>query len=293
MDMSAPKEYLNFVQFIESNLSWRIAKEKSAGEQGGIPADVRKDMFHYLFQAKDPETGGPGYTKEELQEETTLLVVAGSDTTSTVIPAMFFYMTRNPKVYERLTSEIRTIFNHADEIHSGPKLTSCRYLRAFIDETMRMNPPVGGDLQREVLAGGITIDGQHVPQGTNVATSSYALHHNEETFPESFRFSPERWIATEQTGTAPASIAASESGFAPFSSGPRGCPGKNLAYLEMSITIAKVLFLYDVRAVEGNDLGAGKADLMWGRQNKEQFQTWDMFISFRYGPVVQFKVRKG
>ena len=101
-----------------------------------------------------------------------------------------------------------------------------------------MNPPVNSDLNREALAGGITIEGLHLPEGTNIGYRSRHFHHNEATFPDPFRFRPDRWIDDEQTGTAPASVAASESGFAPFSVGPRGCPGKNLAYMEMSMTMA-------------------------------------------------------
>ncbi|KAL8804216.1 MAG: hypothetical protein Q9200_005909 [Gallowayella weberi] len=293
MEMFAPKNVLAYMRFVESNLSSRIAQEIKEGEKNSNPADAREDMFHHLFHARDPETGGPGYRMEELFEETNLLVIAGSDTTSTVIPAMFFYLTRHPEAYQRLTSEIRTAFGSAKEIRAGPKLASCRYLRAFIDETMRMNPPVSGDMQREVLAGGITIDSRYIPKGINVSVSSYSLHHNEDTFPDSFKFDPERWIANEKTGMAPAGIAASESGFAPFSSGARGCPGKNLAYLEMSITMAKALYLCEVRALEGNEIGAGKPGLMWGRENKNHFQTWDVFVSLRQGPLVQFKGRKG
>ncbi|KAL8981373.1 MAG: hypothetical protein Q9205_003823 [Flavoplaca limonia] len=291
-NMFAPENVSNYMRFIESNLSSRIAMEEEGAAKGADSVDVRKDMFHYLFHAKDPLTGGPGYTRAELRVETSLLVIAGSDTTSTVIPAMFFYMTRNPRIYEKLTSEIRKTFHNVGEIHSGPQLSSCRYLRAFIDETMRLNPPVAGDLTREVLAGGIAVEDQYLPEGTVVGVSFYALHHNEATFPDAFHFQPERWIAAEQKEvSAPVNIAAVESGFTPFSMGPRGCPGKNLAYLEMSITMAKVLYLYDVKAMEGSDLGAGRPDQIWGRQNKEHYQTCDRFMSTRKGPIVNFRRR--
>lgn len=137
--------------------------------------DVRKDMFHFLFRAKDPETGGSGYTEKELREESDLLIIGGSDTTSTVFAAMFFYLARNPKVYERLTGEIREKFNSADDIRSGTRLSSCRYLRAFINEAMRMNPPIGAELDREALPGGITIDGHYVQEGTKVGVASFSF----------------------------------------------------------------------------------------------------------------------
>ena len=267
--------------------------EEEAPEGNDLTAtDIRKDFFHRLFQAEDPETGGPGYTREKLGEENDLLVIAGADTTSTAFAAMFFYLTRNPRVYRELTEEIRTTFKSVEEIHSGPQLSSCRYLRAFIDEALRMNPPVGPDLDREVLAGGIDIEGRFLPPGTEVSVSLYSLHHNEDAFPDAFKFKPERWIPDEKAGITIADIATYCCAFAPFSTGPRGCPGKNLAYLEMSIVMAKILFLADIQAAEGNELGAGNADLMWGRRNKAHFQTKDIFVSSREESAVRFRFRE-
>ena len=152
-----------------------------------------------------------------------------------------------------------------------------------------MNPPVGPDQDREVLAGGIDIEGRILPPGTEVSVSLYSLHHNEDAFPDAFKFKPERWIPDEKAGITIADIATYSCAFVPFSTGPRGCPGKNLAYLEMSIVMAKIPFLADIQAAEGNELGAGNADLMWGRRNKTHFQTKDIFVSSREGPVVQLR----
>lgn len=292
MERATPADVQAYFKFTTGCLQNRLDEEKAMQGKGLDEDNVRKDMFHYLFRAKDPDTGGPGYNQQELFEESNLLVAAGSDTTSTTFAAMFFYLTRNPKVYERLTNEIRKTFNSSADIRAGPQLSSCRYLRAFIDESLRMNPPVAGDPNRRALAGGVTIDGHHVQEGTNIGVSIYSLQHNEDIFPDPFVFRPERWIPDESTGVTAESVAACESAFAPFSIGPRGCPGKNLAYMEMSITMAKVLYLSDVQAVEGDDLGAGKAHLIWGRRNKAIFQTKDTFVSEREGPRVRFKSRR-
>ena len=58
-----------------------------------------------------------------------------------------------------------------------------------------MSPSVGGVLPREVLAGGMTIDGVHVPAGTVVGVPHYTIHHNENYYANSFSFIPERWLA--------------------------------------------------------------------------------------------------
>ncbi|KAL8920855.1 MAG: hypothetical protein Q9208_006027 [Pyrenodesmia sp. 3 TL-2023] len=256
MEKITPANAQAYLKFTTGCLLNRLEEENAMQSKGRDEDDVRKDFFHYLFRAKDPESGGPGYTQQELFEESSLLVAAGADTTSTTFAAMFFYLTRNPKVYETLTNEIRKTFKTSADIHAGPQLSSCRYLRATINEALRMNPPVAAEPNREALAGGVTVDDHHVQEGTNIGVSIYSLQHNEDIYPDPFVFRPERWIPDESTGVTAESVAVSESAFAPFSLGPRGCPGKNLAYTEMSITMAKVLYLADVQAVEGDDLGA-------------------------------------
>ncbi len=248
-------------------------------------------MFHYLFQAKDPETGQLAYTPDDLFGEAVLLIVAGSDTTKTAVAAMIFYIVRNPRVYKKLTDEIRSTFSTVDEIRWGQKLFSCKYLRACLDESLRMSPPVPSDLNREVLPGGIEIEGKFVPEGINVGTNTYSLHYNELAFPDPFLFRPERWIVSERNSAA--DVAAAQQSFVPFSAGPRACVGKNLAYLELMVTVGRLLYRTDVRISEdgGREVGQGGPGLMWGRRNEGQFQLKDMFVTKEEGPVVQFKRR--
>lgn len=82
------------------------------------------------------------------------------------------------------------------------------------------------------------VDAHVIPPGTQVGVCTYALHHNEEYFPEPFVFRPERWLA-EESGEG--RLARMHSVFVPFSVGPRACAGKSMAYLEMSLVVAKTL----------------------------------------------------
>jgi cytochrome P450 len=72
----------------------------------------------------------------------------------------------NPSILKKLTDEIRSTFETVEDINSGLALNLCTYLRAVIDEAMRLSPPVGGILPREVLPGGLDVDGIHIPEGT-------------------------------------------------------------------------------------------------------------------------------
>ena len=88
-----------------------------------------------------------------------------------------------------------------------------------------------------------------------------------------------------------ASVAGVESACFPFSIGSRGCPGKRLAYQEMSTVMARVVFCMDFRAVEGDQKGVGGPHLMWGRRNKTQWQVDDALVVTRDGPLIQFRAR--
>ncbi|KAI9842226.1 MAG: hypothetical protein M1837_007371 [Sclerophora amabilis] len=249
-----------------------------------------RDVFQFLLEAKDPETG-QAFSMPELVSESSLLIIAGSDTTSTALAATLFYLLHTPNALETLKSEVRSTFNEVEEIRSGAALSSCRFLRACIDEAMRLAPPVGGLMPREVLPGGIDIDGDHVPGGIDVGTPIYALHHNEQYFPAPFNFRPSRWIANREDQLSADSVTLAQSAFCPFSVGPRGCVGRSMAYMEMTISLARMVWLYDMRLGEMYALGEGNSNLEAGRRREEEFQMIDKFVSKVDGPMVQFRAR--
>lgn len=197
-----------------------------AAERMKMGLDVdRKDFFYYLLKAKDPETGA-GFSTPELWGESNLLIIAGSDTTSTALAATVFYLVHSPAEMKKLADEVRSAFNDVEDIRMGTTLSSLQYLRACIDEAMRLSPSVGGLLPREVLVGGMEIDGNHIPAGTVVGVPHYTVQHNADYHPQPFDFKPERWIAGSLTSVTTDSVALAQSAFCPFSVGPRGCIGK-------------------------------------------------------------------
>lgn len=189
----------------------------------GLDVD-RRDFFYHLLNAKDPETG-KGFSMDELWGESNLLIIAGSDTTSTAMAGTFFYLAHNVEVLKKLCEEIREAFEDVEDIVSGPKLSACSYLRACIDETMRMSPPVAGALPRQVLTGGLDIDGVHVPAGFDVGVPHYSIHHNPDYYPRPFDYIPERWLSDSEANPLHGKLGDAHAAFCPFSIGPRGCIG--------------------------------------------------------------------
>jgi len=196
------------------------------------------------------------------------------------------------QAYNKVTGEVRRKFTDIEDICSGPMLSSCTYLRACIDEAMRLSPSVGGLLPREVLAGGLNVDDHYVPEGIVVGTPHYALHHNAEYYPDPFNYHPERWIIDSRTGVGEKDVELAHSAFCAFSIGPRGCIGKGMAYMELMTVLARTLFMYDMRQAPGTSLGEGKPELEWGRHRQTEFQLKDTFTSMKNGPMVQFRPHK-
>ncbi|KAI1803057.1 cytochrome P450 [Daldinia bambusicola] len=258
----------------------------------------RRDFFYHLLKARDPETG-QGFAMPELWGESNLLIIAGSDTTSTALAATFFYLVRNQVALQKASQEVRAKFDDVEKICQGPVLNSCTYLRACIDEAMRMSPSVGGILPREVLKGGIMVDGEYIPEGMVIGTPHYTIHHNPAYYPRPFSYVPERWIEgshktfgePSESNVTEQDVSLAQSAFCPFSIGPRGCIGKGLAYIEMMTTLARTLYLYDLRKSAGFDPGEGNPDLEWGRRRVDEFQLIDQFTSFKDGPMVEFRKR--
>lgn len=294
ISLASPPALQNWQSFVEQCLADRTKMEREQ-QQHNTETDAapRQDFFHYLYHAIDPETSERGFSLDELYGECESLIIAGSDTTAIILSALFFYLARRPEVQARLAREIRSIFSSSSEIKAGLKLHSCTYLRAVIQEALRMTPPVSAEPSREVLEGGTTVDGFFFPAGVKVSTGLYCLSYNKDIYPEPFEFRPERWIVSggEEGGSSPESVALADSGFCAFSYGSRGCPGKNLAWLEMSIVMAKVIFNFEIRQDEANLNGGGSLDGKAGRRTVEQYQTYDAFVSLRDGPTVQFKKR--
>lgn len=295
IEIASPPSVTNWGNFVAGCLARRTKAEQELEQAPKPESEARKDFFYWLFRAVDPETGKKGYDLNELYGECEVLTIAGSDTTSVVLSAAFFYLARNPAKQEKLAQEIRSTFSSYDEIKSGAKIMTCKYMTAFLQEAMRMTPPVAAEPSRVVLQGGTTVNGQYIPEGNHVSAGMYCMGYHKDYYPEPFKFRPERWIVTdrddEDEGSSPDAVALAESAAFPFSYGSRGCVGKNLAWLEMRLLLAKTIYQYEIRQDPNNNLGGGDKSGKEGRQNPDQYQLWDMFVANRKGPMVQVKKR--
>jgi len=204
-----------------------------------------------------------------------------------------YHLLRGTAKLKKLQDEVRHAFSSVNEIRLGSTLNSCTYLRACIDEALRISPPAGSVLRREVEPGGVRVDDLFVPGGTNIGVPVSAMHHRPVYFPDPTRYQPERWIVgstlVDGTVVTPEFVKRAAGAFLPFSAGTRGCIGKPLAYLGISILYATLMFKYDVRLcpdrwVNGKQSGVGPDPTV-------DYELEDIFTSWKNGPLIELRAR--
>ncbi|KAF1961795.1 cytochrome P450 [Byssothecium circinans] len=254
-----------------------------------ITKDAREDLFSFVTDIKDPETGDE-ISQNDLFAEAEFFLPAGGQTTSSAIAALLFYLSRYPACYKRLANEIRTRFTDGSQI-SHSALSTCAYLRACIDEALRMSPPAPGTLWREIPRSyqeRVVVDGHVIPHGVLVGVNIYAIHHNEDYFPDPSNFRPERFLSSGRAETLSEKSQAQHLAFSPFSIGTRGCMGKALAYMEISLVIAKTLWYFDFdEHSEHSDIRTETQTILdSASKESEEFKIHDQLIATHDGPCL-------
>ncbi|KXJ94939.1 cytochrome P450 [Microdochium bolleyi] len=215
---------------------------------------LHPDYMQHLVPEEKSEGGGPVEempTEDWLVAQANVLVLAGFDPLTNVMVAVMYYLCRSPDKLRRLTEEIRGAFTSYSDINVDA-LQSFKYLQAVLEECLRIHTNAAFGLPR--LCPGATIDGYHVPEGTVVQTCHYATTHDEKNFAMPYEFHPERFLPETHPLYDARFSNDNKKAFVPFSSGPRGCPGYNAAYMQLRLTLAKMFWTFDVELTNGDTL---------------------------------------
>lgn len=217
----------------------KLKERYEALESGTAPSST--DFLDRFIQAgiKDPEL----MTAQEILSLTLVNIFAGGDTTAIALSAIFYFLLKNPSTLEKLMAELHeSPPNRDDGIMSYSEARNLPYLKAVIQEGLRMFPGIGNPLERVVPPQGLEVCGHFLPGGTIVGTSAWPLHSKESIFganPREFR--PERWIEASES-----QIGLMNSAMFAFGMGARSCVGQNISLLEIYKVIPTILWKYKV-----------------------------------------------
>lgn len=199
--------------------------------------DAEDDIFSKLLVNNKGESTDISFG--ELLAECSVMMNAGTDTTTAALTNTIFLLHKNPRVLRRLREEL-------DE-HTGTRdipdydvLSQLPYLRACIEESLRVRPASSMGLPRVVPKGGRMIAGQFVEEDVTVSVPTYTLLRDPETFENPDCFIPERWLTCDEVQKAKMMKV-----HLPFSIGPRACIGRNIAYFEQLLVISALVKGFD------------------------------------------------
>ncbi|GBE84580.1 Cytochrome P450 52A3-B [Sparassis crispa] len=177
-----------------------------------------------------------------LHDEVLNILIAGRDTTASTLTTLVYFLSMHPAVLQRLRAEILQ--------HVGPRrrptyddIREMKYLRAVLNETMRLYPAVPLNLRNSVRDTTIPNPDPNgkpifVPAGTPVTYSVLVMHRMPEYWgPDSMEFDPDRFL-DERVARY---LTPNPFIFLPFNAGPRICLGQQYAYNEMSFFVIRLL----------------------------------------------------
>jgi len=220
---------------------------------------VHDDLFYHLNDEAKVTLAPPPMAI--LMSNAVTAIVAGSDTTASVMSNAFYHILSDKSCHARLQAEIDTAFPPGKGDPSDfTRLARLEYLNAVINETLRLHPPGSTSLQRapEAHSGGHMIGSKiFISEGTAVYSPPYVYHRDPRYFfPRPDEFWPDRWLLKDD-----ANIILNLDAFIPFSTGPANCVGRPVALPEMRIVLAFMLQSFEMRLADDYDPARWQDDL--------------------------------
>ncbi|KAF5362880.1 hypothetical protein D9758_007046 [Tetrapyrgos nigripes] len=223
---------------------------------------TQKDLFYHIVSNTYKDEDASPFPL--IVSNAALAILAGSDTTSSVLCNVIYYLVANPECLKKLQQELD---QNAPALHGGTiagdileQLVGLPWLNAVINETLRLQPILPTGLQRapEKGSGGKMVGSHFVKEGTAVTVPLYVILRDPRYFnPDPEKFWPERWLQYCKNPEVTLDMGA----FIPFSMGPANCVGKQLAMAELRYVIALLAARFEMKFMEGWDVSTWEENL--------------------------------
>ncbi|XXG52386.1 hypothetical protein AAC387_Pa03g0740 [Persea americana] len=215
---------VNAARVIRRELLDVIERKRRRREMmGGCKEEEVEDLISHLMDVRGE--GGKGLTDEEIADNILLLMDSGHDTSSSTMMMLVKYLAELPECYERVLAEQKEIAlsKAPGELLKKDDIQKMKYSWNVVNEVLRLSPPIQATFRRAIVD--FSYAGFSIPKGWSVWWTVNSTHKSEEYFPEPEKFNPSRF-----EGDIPAPYT-----YVPFGGGPRMCPGREFARIEILV----------------------------------------------------------
>ncbi|XP_009601238.2 beta-amyrin 6-beta-monooxygenase-like [Nicotiana tomentosiformis] len=196
-----------------------------------------RDLLSKLLLVTDEN--GRFMSEMEISNNIIGMLLASFETTSTAVTSVLKYLAELPHIYDQVYKEQMAIakLKGEDELLSWEDIEKMKYSWNVARESLRLTPPAQGAFRETITD--FTYAGFTIPKGWKTFWSVHSTHKNPKYFSDPEKFDPTRF---EGSGPAPYT-------FIPFGGGPRMCPGKEYARLEILVLMHNVLKRFKLEKV--------------------------------------------
>ncbi len=186
------------------------------------------DILGRMMAARDRQ--GLPMPDAQLAREALTLVIAGHETTASVLNWVWYLLARHPDVQSRVAQEVRDAKGQA--VLSLKALEQLPYTCSVLEEALRAYPPLWLMTRKTIKPD--LLGGYPVPSGTEIYISPYLLQRHPGLWQDPQRFDPGRFEPGAATHEQRLSMC-------PFGAGPRNCIGEYFARIEMQVHLATII----------------------------------------------------
>lgn len=165
------------------------------------------------------------------------MVFRGTDTVAVLIEWILARLILHQDIQARVHEELDRVVR-PDQVVTESDTSSLAYLQAVIKEVLRMHPPGPLLSWARMSTSDVYIGGKLVPAGTTAMVNMWAIAHDSEVWSDPMEFKPDRFLKSDAEDLL---VFGSDMRLAPFGSGRRGCPGKQLAMNTVTFWVASLL----------------------------------------------------
>ncbi|KAL8819036.1 MAG: hypothetical protein Q9191_007818 [Dirinaria sp. TL-2023a] len=252
--LATPKSAMADLMQIWTTTERKITQRLKSGSE-------RQDMISYMAEShgSSPMLHGSNdkMSLPEVEINAMLIVVAGSESVTTVLTGVTNYLLQDQIRLDSLVREIRSTFRNEEDINRAA-VGRLPYLNAALSEGLRLCPTIPDGMRRQVPKGGAVVAGHFLPEDTVVSIPRWSTYQSAGNFARPQTFAPERWLENDVDAVYRNDR---KEALQPFSLGAHNCPGRGIAYLEMRLILARLLWNFDLERVPGMD------PPRWGKQN--------------------------